>query len=52
MTIAFGLNETMGDSVQVAQSNTPVITGNLRRSIKIQETARPLSLVNSASSGS
>ena len=33
------INETMGDCVVEAQPNTPVVTGNLRRSIKIQELA-------------
>ena len=37
---ARGINATMGECVEDAQSNTPWITGNLRRSIKIQELAR------------
>lgn len=34
------INEIMGDCVVEAQRNTPVVTGNARRSIKIQELAR------------
>ena len=35
-----GIDETMGACVEDAQPNTPVVTGNLRRSIKIQELAQ------------
>ena len=34
-----GINSTMGSCVRSAQENTPVLTGNLRRSIKIQDLA-------------
>lgn len=34
------INEVMGDCVAEAQPNTPYVTGNLRRSIKIQELAK------------
>ncbi len=33
------INETMGDAVAEAQPNTPYLTGNLRRSEKIQDLA-------------
>lgn len=35
-----GINITMGACVAEAQPNTPYVTGNLRRSIKIQELAK------------
>ena len=34
-----GIDEVMGECVVDAQANTPVLTGNLRRSIKPQEPA-------------
>ena len=35
-----GIDATMGDAVATAQPNTPWVTGNLRRSIRIVELAK------------